>query len=132
MSRSLHIMCVIIIDCLAVCAAIFIQPLAALSARISPYCLLRAGLGLRCSLCGGTHSLVSLCKGRVWEAFLLNPFVFLTLVFCVFLLALYHLSVFTNLQGAKILLSKLFHYRVAVVWAVAAGIFLVMRNLAAW
>lgn len=35
--------------------------------------------GLDCPMCGGQRMVVALWRGRVWEAFLLNPFLFVAI-----------------------------------------------------
>ncbi len=64
--------------------AIGVVAVAAVQARSgfsgSPLCLFRRVTGVPCATCGGTRAVLAALRGHVFDAFLLNPLVFVGLI----------------------------------------------------
>lgn len=48
---------------------------------LAPVCFLQTVVGIPCPTCGGSHAVVSLAYGNIFESFRANPLVCLTLLF---------------------------------------------------
>ncbi len=103
----------------------------AVSAFLTPDCMLRGTTGLLCPVCGGTHALVSLMHGHILRAFQYNWFVMCLAGYAVLLWGTMHVFCLSGGRVGLKLLSYLLHYRIAIAFGLLAGCFFILANLLA-
>lgn len=96
--------------------------------HLAPKCMVKTLTGYDCPSCGGQRALHALVHGRLWEAFILNPF--LTLAVPYALLIAYSLL---SRSRFAVRVGRVVRHPVAI-WSYVALYFLwwVVRNTAWW
>lgn len=84
-------------------------------------------LGFLCPACGGTRCVRYLAAGQLADAFRMNPYFFVSILFLGVLLVLLNTSVLFG-KGEK-LLRRLATPTTAIVWAIGIVPFTILRNI---
>ena len=84
-------------------------------------------LGLLCPACGGTRCVRYLASGQIVDAFRMNPYFFVSILYLGVLLMLLNSSVLFG-KGSK-LLKKLATPTAAIIWAIGLIPFTILRNI---
>ena len=85
--------------------------------------------GLLCPACGGTRCIHFLLRGKLLQSFQMNPYIFLTAVLCVTIVALLNVTAFTKKHCGEKITRKILKPRWLVVWAIGFAVFGVLRNV---
>lgn len=101
-------------------------PAAKLLLTAPPGCIL-ASVGFQCPACGGTRCVRYLASGQLADAFRMNPYFFLSILFLGLLLVLLNTTVLFG-KGEK-LLKKLATPTAAIIWAIGLIPFTILRNI---
>ena len=111
-----------------------ILALALLIPRLSQF-LLNAGppcvfarRGFLCPSCGGTRCVRYFFTGRFSQAFAMNPFIFILILYGIFWLFLVNLSCFTRWKPAQKAASFMVSPGVVISFAIAFALFGILRN----
>lgn len=89
-------------------------------------CIL-ASVGFQCPACGGTRCVRYLASGQIVDAFRMNPYFFVSILYLGVLLMLLNSSVLFG-KGSK-LLKKLATPTAAIIWAIGLIPFTILRNI---
>lgn len=119
---------IVLLD-LALCVlALCLQPLARWMMAVLPTCPV-AQLGYLCSACGSTRCLLALSQLQLAQAFAFHPLLCLLALYSLLGLLALHLGYLANIQPLRRLCKAMADYRVIIAWAVAYGLFGLLRNL---
>ena len=95
--------------------------------RVIPTCPV-ARVGYQCAACGSTRCVLALTQGNVTGAFAAHPLLCLLLLYGAVGLVALNLAAFGLEKGRRIF-HRMVNYRVVIAWAVAYGIFGLVRNI---
>ena len=84
-------------------------------------------LGILCPSCGGTRCVKNLAKGRIFDAFMYNQYIFLMITYFVVIVILFNLDYVFNLEFAAKLRKKITDYKVIIMMSIGWAIFGIIR-----
>lgn len=117
---------VITLDLLLVAILLFGRWITNQMIDLLPTCY-ATSLGIQCPACGGTRCFRYIVSGNITNAFLVNPYVFLSFMLLGVLVILLNCAVLFG-KGEQ-LLCKLARPGLVIVWAVCFLLFGILRNL---
>ena len=118
---------VILLDLALVISALAAQTVTGWMLRFIPDCPVMA-MGLLCPACGGTRCVRYFFSGRFVDAFMVNPFFFLLILYLGAALALLNVGVLLNAERAKKLARAMTGWKAVIAAAILFAIFGVTRN----
>lgn len=127
-ARRKNIVTVCIVDFLAVALAFLLRPVTRIMFDSLPDCVF-ARMGFLCPSCGGTRCINQLSRGRLVEAFMYNPCVFLMVVYMLLILVVANLGYLFNVSMARKIFKAITNYKVIITIAVCYAVFGIIRNI---
>ena len=118
---------VILLDAGLLLVAMTAQTLTDWMLHVIPACPV-AMLGLLCPACGGTRCVRYFFSGRFADAFVVNPFFFLLILYLAMALALLNVGVLLNVKKADQIARRMTDWRAVIVIAALLAIFGIVRN----
>lgn len=118
----------LLLDLVLLLAVLAIRPLAGWMMAVLPTCPV-AKLGYLCWACGSTRCLLSLSRFQLGQAFAFHPFLCLLAAYGLTALLALHLGFLPKLRPLHRLCRAMAGHRAIIAWAIAYGIFGILRNL---
>ena len=118
---------VILLDLALVVFALAAVPLTGWMFAAIPDCP-ATKLGLLCPSCGGTRCVRYFFSGRFGDAFLVNPFFFLLILYLGAALVLLNVGVLLNVERSEKIARTMTGWRAVVICAILFAVFGVVRN----
>lgn len=116
------------LDVFLVLLAVFSGKITELMANNLEGCWLYTRFGMKCLVCGGTRCVNALSRGEIAEAFGYNSFVIIFGVILFFVLILLNVAWVFRSEKAEYVLKKLCNVKVAVICAISASLYVIVRN----
>lgn len=110
-------------------------PICVLCEHLTDHMLSQSGvciwtlMGIQCLTCGGTRLVNQLLNGHIFQAFQLNPFIFLTILCLCVSYILLHLWWIWDMPHARKILKHVFSKYGLLVYTVCMVLFLILRNI---
>lgn len=114
-------------DGLVLLLALAAKPLSGWMMEHVPACPV-ASVGLQCPACGGTRAVRYFFGGAFSMSFVMNPAIFLLMVYLGVALILLNVGILLKVEGLEKIGLRMTDWRAVIVWAIAFAIFGVVRN----
>lgn len=119
---------ILLLDFAIVLLAILARPLAAWMIEVLPDCFI-AEMGYLCPACGSTRCLLALSRLQIGQAFTYHPLLCILGFYGALGLLALNLGYLAGIGFFRRLFRLLTDYRAIITWAIAYGLFGLLRNI---